>query len=810
MHNTHRREQGTSPFIRRNQPASRRARASAVHVESLEMRRLLASATLSGGTLTVTGDTGRGNTLQVELTPSNAIIAKFNGQSRTFARSAVQRVVIRGAERNDYFGMANALTLPAKIYGNAGNDTVWAGGGNDEIWAGSGNDQINGRAGNDTVYGESGNDTLDGGSGTDRYLDSSGTNRITNFEVKLTGTTPPTSGGSSGGSTGSGQSPTSPNPNPDPTPDPNPGGGSGGGTGGTPLPGTGSGGTPSAVISVVGSSSIPAGHAVHVNGLSSQLNAGSPLTARYEWNFGDAGSKYNTLVGFNAAHVYDRPGNYTITLRVTNEAGKTDTTTRTVTVGNAGRRVIYVSGSGSDGNSGGSEGSAVRSLDRAFSLAGGGNSAEILLRRGDTYSVNSMRGLSGSNLVVGAWGSGSNPVIRWDGARIDRPIFQVNGTNITFKNLTFTSRFTDTDKSSMPDALNVGGRNITVRESQFLNIGSAINANSNPTGVLAVDNSAPSVVGIRSYFAWVQGSDHVYLGNRVANSTREAPLRIFEGAKRILLHGNDLTNLSRVSAGDRFDTAKNSLTAQWGDYVYATGNRFSRGPIRLGPLGDGDGYQWRNARANYLVLENNLLDGPSFVEHGAQHVIIRNNVSIAHGMPAYTVDGYDSSYGRGVVNLTVVNNTAVNNSTIGQFLLVGGSVNGINLVNNLYSAPKLQPGAFEAAPVYVNGSSLSSFRTVSNNVWARGNPLEYAQGGMNYIWTRWSDSRGYHTADRWNNLPQVGTDFFGHVSVDSRYAPASGSLAAGNGRLYGGVFTDYHGKVRPTNGGNWTVGAVQL
>lgn len=769
--------------------APRPAARPAVQVETLEGRQLLASAALSSGVLTVTGDSNRSNTLQVELLNTSSIIAKFNGQTKTFSRSSVQQVVIRGAGYSDYFGMANALTIPAKIYGNGGNDTVWAGGGNDQIWGGSGNDRINGRNGNDTVYGESGDDTLDGGSGTDRFLDTSGRNSVTNFE----GTVSSTSGGTSGGSTGSG----SPSPEPPPAP-----------TGGT-LPGNGSGSTPSAVISVVGSTSVPAGHAIHVNGLSSSLNAGSPLTARYDWNFGDSGSKYNTLVGFNAAHTYERPGTYTITLRVTNEGGRSDTTTRTVTIGNANRKVIYVSNGGSDSNSGGSEGSAVRSLDRAFSLAGGGNNAEIRLNRDDTWSVTGMRGLSGSNLVVGAYGSGANPVIRWDGSRIDRPIFQVNGSNVTFKNLTFTSRFTDTEKANMPDALNVGGRNVSVRETQFLNIGTAINANSNPTGVLAVDNSAPSVVGIRSYFAWVQGSDHVYIGNRVANSTREAPLRIFQGAKRVLLSGNDLTNLSRVSAGDKYDTAKNSLTAQWGDYIYVTGNKLTRGPIRVGPLGDGDGYQWQYARTNYVVLEGNLLSGASFVEHGAQHVMIRNNVSIAHGMPAFSVDGYDSSYGRGVVNLSVVNNTVVNSSTSGQFLKVGGSVNGINLVNNLYNAPNLQPGAYQAAPVYVTGSNLGSFRTVSNNVWARGNPLSYAQGGMNYVWSYWSDARGYLTADQWNNLSQVGTDRFGHVSLSGSYAPGSGSLADNGGRLYGGVFTDYYGKIRPLSGA-WTAGAVEV
>ena len=40
---------------------------------------------------------------------------------------------------------------------------------------------------------------------------------------------------------------------------------------------------------------------MHVHALSSTLNGGSPVTARYEWDFGDSAGKYNKLVGWNAA-----------------------------------------------------------------------------------------------------------------------------------------------------------------------------------------------------------------------------------------------------------------------------------------------------------------------------------------------------------------------------------------------------------------------------------------------------------------------------------------------------------------------------
>jgi hypothetical protein len=61
-----------------------------------------------------------------------------------------------------------------RIYGYAGNDTLYGCGGNDTIYGGSGTsdtsdvaDLIYGGAGNDLIYGNTGNDTIHGGAGND-------------------------------------------------------------------------------------------------------------------------------------------------------------------------------------------------------------------------------------------------------------------------------------------------------------------------------------------------------------------------------------------------------------------------------------------------------------------------------------------------------------------------------------------------------------------------------------------------------------------------------------------------------------------
>src|SRR5947199_10277798 len=72
---------------------------------------------------------------------------------------------------------------------------------------------------------------------------------------------------------------------------------------------------------------IQVGQSVHVNALptasgsGTSFGAGEAISSRFQWNFGDPRGDYNKLPGFNAAHVYDTPGTYKLTLRVTNEAG---------------------------------------------------------------------------------------------------------------------------------------------------------------------------------------------------------------------------------------------------------------------------------------------------------------------------------------------------------------------------------------------------------------------------------------------------------------------------------------------------------
>ncbi len=168
----------------------------------------------------------------------------------------------------------------------------------------------------------------------------------------------------------------------------------------TPTP-TPQVGAPVPVISTM-DSTLTAGNSVFVNALNSKLTSGDWIHAKIQWDFGDPGSKYNTLPGFNAAHAYDNPGTYTITMTLTNENGKTAVTTTKVTVSAAARHVIYVSNQGNDSNSGSTPGSAIRTVARANQLVS--DNTEILFARGQTFDVIDAMRLEGTNITLARTG----------------------------------------------------------------------------------------------------------------------------------------------------------------------------------------------------------------------------------------------------------------------------------------------------------------------------------------------------------------------------------------------------------------------
>lgn len=524
---------------------------------------------------------------------------------------------------------------------------------------------------------------------------------------------------------------------------------------------------------------IEAGQSFHIEATGTTVPGYQIEDAKFSWDFGDEGSRYNTLAGFNAAHVYERAGTYTVRLTVTVPGGKVSTATSIVTVKPATiNRTIYVSNGGSDSNDGRSSSSPVRSIAQAIQLAG--SDSQILVKRGDTFNQTSTVTINGSNIRLGTYGSGNAPRVVWTGDRSSRPVmFYIPSTarDVTVRGFTFDSIYSgDTEQTGMVITFNIGAKKAVIRDNTFLNVGYALNMNLQPAGIMVMDNNAPLETGVRDYFCWVQGTDIVIVGNNVANSTREHIVRV-GGGDRVLIANNRFTNLDRSNVDPR-DTAKGAIVSQKGSYSYIANNEV-RGPAGVGPLGENDGLSEKWARFRHSAVEGNVMyNATFFLQHGAENVTFRDNTFFANDMAAISVKAYNSTYQRGVVDLVLDHNVAVNNGTTGNFLKLEGRADQVTLTNNVYVAPYLKPGSFGTAAVSVAMADLSGFRLIGGNVWpspSRGNA--FANGGIIFVGLEYTSANHYDPT-RWNAQSVVGDDQFIDVQLDNVIGLTRSMLAA--------------------------------
>src|SRR5689334_9480907 len=110
--------------------------------EVLESRRLLSAALSSTGILRVNGETGKDNTITVNLNDAkDHVIVTVNGNVQgTFAVSKVKQIRVAGADGKDNISVTadSALTARTVLFGEGGNDTLRSGAGPSALWGGDG------------------------------------------------------------------------------------------------------------------------------------------------------------------------------------------------------------------------------------------------------------------------------------------------------------------------------------------------------------------------------------------------------------------------------------------------------------------------------------------------------------------------------------------------------------------------------------------------------------------------------------------------------------------------------------------------
>ena len=499
-----------------------------------------------------------------------------------------------------------------------------------------------------------------------------------------------------------------------------------------------------------------AGHAVHVNALNSTLGAGDALDATYTWDFGDPGSRFNTLVGWNAGHVYDNAGTYTVTLTVTDKNGATSTATGTVTIAQDTRRTIYVDQNGSDANSGATPDAAVASIARVQQLLG--PNTEVLFHNGQTFNVSDSLTISNSNVTISSYGDGAPAVLnKVDGGGSSIIMTAANASDVVVENISLNSIYTVAKygpKQVPARGIFVAGDNFTVRNCQFDNVDDAITTAARPTGVIVQDNYFG--MSIRSNCIWGEGTDHVYIGNTFTNSLQEHLIRCSDsGVTRLLVEDNSFS---------RPDNNKGSLELRTAQWFYVRGNRIVGGTLRMGlpngTLPPQDQVAWG-------VVENNETF-KIFINFrpGASHIAFRDNVIHYDDGLAINIETKYSAVTTPTQDLRIDHNTFISTSAKASFLQLDGAAENISVTNNLVVAPNLKWAGTEAGAIYIAGTDLSSFSEISNNIWPVVDPSS-KQSGDNYMYPSFNKfgAGDFVSNDAWANNPQVHNEQYDNVDL---------------------------------------------
>jgi uncharacterized protein GlcG (DUF336 family) len=159
----------------------RTAHRSRLSVEPLESRLLLsASASLTGGVLSIAGDGGNDRILVREDSATAQLLVQDRGHTvGQFASSAVQQIQINTGSGNCFVMVAPNVTQPTTMNGGAGKNVLLAGSGpttmtggtgGNKLVGGSGTDQLVGGAGPNTIISRSDSTTVTGGTGPNQVF----------------------------------------------------------------------------------------------------------------------------------------------------------------------------------------------------------------------------------------------------------------------------------------------------------------------------------------------------------------------------------------------------------------------------------------------------------------------------------------------------------------------------------------------------------------------------------------------------------------------------------------------------------------
>jgi Ca2+-binding RTX toxin-like protein len=121
--------------------------------------------------------TADGDIITVQADPGGAKVT-LNGLADVRSMSVYKGIILQGKGGNDQISVDGQFSVRTKIFGDAGDDTLFGGPLADSIFGGAGNDSIRGGGGNDSILGQGGDDRISAGDGNDSVEGGAGSNLI--------------------------------------------------------------------------------------------------------------------------------------------------------------------------------------------------------------------------------------------------------------------------------------------------------------------------------------------------------------------------------------------------------------------------------------------------------------------------------------------------------------------------------------------------------------------------------------------------------------------------------------------------------
>ena len=261
------------------------------------------------------------------------------------------------------------------------------------------------------------------------------------------------------------------------------------------------------------------------------------------FDFGDRAGEFNLLRGYNAAHVYDTPGDYVATIT---PDGHPAATTAVTVVADTRPQVQLTA-----------------TEDLAQALAPLKQPTIVLLPAGAAYDVKTPITISVDGIALRAAGAGAAPCIRRIAAPGVYSTLVVQGADVSFEGIVF-----DSDQPLKPTgnnkvgiyAINNYGRNLLVRHCVFRNVDDGLHCEPQANGLVVLDcQYTDELRACGVYTASMQNV--VILGISAVGSVCEHIVRL-EGAHNVLVTGADVNN----------SDGKETIAIRYAQYVSVTGN----------------------------------------------------------------------------------------------------------------------------------------------------------------------------------------------------------------------------------------------